>query len=249
MVTVEYILLERRMYLKKLVILCVLFLSANSQAQINEVDIIRASIMTLLPDVEVNNIEKSALPGMYSVLIGAEVLYITADGKYLFKGDLIDIPNKSNVSEDRRSIARKAILKNIPKSEYISYSPKNPKHKIFVFTDITCGFCQKLQSEITQINEKGIEVNYLAFPREGLNTITSFRMESVWCANDRQSAFLDAMKGEDIAPTDCNNPVAEHYGLGQSMGVRGTPAIYTEDGRYLPGYMPPDDLLKAVSNN
>lgn len=237
------------MYLKTIVIIGALFISVNSQAQSNEVDIIKASILTLLPDVEVEHIEKSALPGIYSILIGAEVLYITADGKYLFKGDLIDIPNKSNVSEERRSIARKAILKNISKSEYITFSAQNSKHKIFVFTDITCGFCQKLQSEITEINEKGIEVNYLAFPREGLNTITSFRMESVWCADDRQSAFLDAMNGEDIDPTDCNNPVAEHYGLGQSMGVRGTPAIYTEDGRYLPGYMPPDDLLKAVSNN
>ncbi len=205
--------------------------------------------MSILPDVEISRIEESSVTGIYSVLIGAEILYVSADGKYLFKGDLIDIPNKSNVSEENRSVARKAILKNIPKSELITFSPENPKYSVYVFTDITCAFCQKLQKDIADINERGIAVNYLAFPREGVNSVSSFRMESVWCAKDRNSAFMDAMLGMDIEPTDCENPVVEHYELGQAMGVRGTPAIYTEEGRYLPGYMPPEDLLNAVTNN
>ena len=237
------------MYLKLLTILVTLIISVNSFAGPKESEAIKQALKNILPGMEINKIVESPFPGLYSVLIGAELLYVSGDGKYLFKGDLIDVPNKVNLSEQIRSVARKSILKSIPAQEYISFSPDKPNHQIYVFTDITCGFCQKLQSEISEINKVGIAVNYLAFPRAGVKSAASNKMEFVWCAKDRKTAFMNAMIGLDVDEVNCTNPVVEHYGLGQAMGVRGTPAIFTEDGRYLPGYMPPNDLLKAVTNN
>ena len=238
--------MEIRMYMKSFVILLCLLISSSLLAGPEEEQAIRDSIKMVLPDMEVDQIEESAIPGLYTVFIGAEIFYVTEDGQYLIRGDMIDLPNKVNLSEDKRTIARRGILKTIPDDQFITFHPDTIEHMVYVFTDITCGFCQKLQSEIKDINERGIAVNYLAFPRAGLNTPTSKRMESVWCAENREEAFVDAMIGLEVRPQDCNNPVVEHFGLGQSMGVRGTPAIFTEDGRYLPGYMPPDDLLKAI---
>jgi thiol:disulfide interchange protein DsbC len=234
------------MYMKILGILMCLLISSNLFAGPEEEQAIRKSISTVLPDLKVDLIEESAIPGLYTVVIGAEIFYVTPDGQYLLRGDLIDLSNKTNLSEEKRTIARRGILKTVPADQFITFHPETIEHTVYVFTDITCGFCQKLQSEVKDINKRGIAINYLAFPRAGLNTVTSKKMESVWCAENREEAFVDAMIGLDVRPKDCNNPVVDHFGLGQAMGVRGTPAIFTEDGRYLPGYMPPDDLLKAI---
>ena len=234
------------MYMKLLVILSCLLISSSLLAGPEEEQAIKDSIRTVLEDIDVDKIEESPIPGLYTVFIGAEIFYVTSDGQFLIRGDMIDLPNKANLSEEKRTIARRGILKTIPDDQFITFHPEKIEHTVYVFTDITCGFCQKLQSEVKDINERGIAINYLAFPRTGLNTVTSKKMESVWCAENREEAFIDAMIGLEVNPHDCNNPVVEHFGLGQSMGVRGTPAIFTEDGRYLPGYMPPDDLLKAI---
>lgn len=236
------------MYPYSLAIVFALLISVNiTPVRAGDVEVIQDSLKTVLPGMDITRIEPSAIPGMYAVLIGAEVFYVSSDGQYLLRGDLIDIPNKANLSEQQRSVARREILKSVPEEQYIEYAPRDPEHTIYVFTDITCGFCQRLQGDINDINRNGIAVKYLAFPREGVDSETSRRMESVWCAEDRQAALSNAMIGLNVEQASCDNPVTEHYNLGQTMGVRGTPAIYTEDGRYLPGYMPPDELLKVIT--
>jgi len=238
--------LEQYMYLKLLVISIGFALTVNSIAGPDENEAIKKSLKTVLPELNVSTIQESPVPGLYTVMIGAEVFYVSANGQYLIRGDLIDLVNKNNLTEQERTLARVDILKDIPIDQYIEFAPAKPEHTVYVFTDITCAFCQKLQHDIAQINEKGIAVRYLAFPRAGTDTDVSKQMESVWCAQDRQQALSDAMIGLGVKPAECVNPVNEHFALGQAMGVRGTPAIYTEDGRYLAGYLPPDELLREL---
>lgn len=239
---------ETYMYLKLLSILFALAVSLNSQAQQGPDEVIRDALKVIFQDMQIDRVEPSEIPGVYLVTIGAEIFYVTGDGKYLLRGDLIDLAKKSNLSEQARTVARVSMLKKIGTNEYIEYAPARTEHIVYVFTDITCGYCQKLQHDIADINAQGIAVRYLAFPRDGLNTPAAKNMESIWCADDRAQAYSDAMIGLGVKPLDCKNPVHTQFVLGQAMGVRGTPAIFTEDGRYLPGYMPPNELLKAVKN-
>jgi len=239
---------ETYMYLKLLAILCALVISVNSLAQQEQAGVIKDALKLIFQDMQIDRVEPSEIPGLYLVTIGAEVFYVTGDGKYLLRGDLIDLAQKSNLSEQARTVARISMLNKIGANDYIEYAPAKTDHIVYVFTDITCGFCQKLQHDIADINAQGIAVRYLAFPRDGLNTPTAKNMESIWCADDRPQAYTDAMIGLGVKPLDCKNPVNAQFALGQAMGVRGTPAIFTEDGRYLPGYMPPNELLKAVKN-
>ncbi len=220
-----------------------------SSAQDETAGTIKKALKVIFQDIEVDRVTPSEVPGLYLVTIGAEVFYVTGDGKYLLRGDLIDLSAKSNLSEQARTVARVSLINKIPEGEYIEFAPEKTEHIVYVFTDITCGFCQKLQHDIADINALGIAVRYLAFPRDGANTMTSKNMESIWCAEDRSQALSDAMIGLGVKPADCENPVNKHFALGQAMGVRGTPAIFTEDGRYLPGYLPPSELLRAVNND
>ncbi len=237
------------MYFKLLTILVALTFSMNPHAQAGSDEAIKEAMKELFQDIEIDRIEQSQIPGLYLVTVGAEIFYVSGDGKYLLRGDLIDLAQKNNLSEQARTVARVGMINKISAGEYIEFAPEKPAHTVYVFTDITCGFCQKLQHDIADINAQGIAVRYLAFPRDGSNTATSKNMESIWCAKDRPQAFSDAMIGLGVKPADCENPVNRHFALGQAMGVRGTPAIFTEDGRYLPGYLPPTELLRAVRND
>jgi thiol:disulfide interchange protein DsbC len=209
---------------------------------------VRAAIVAKVPGAKPENIRVSPVPGLYEVALGAYVVYVSGDGRYLFDGDLYDVESRQNVTETRRTAARATALATADESEMIVFKPAKVKHTISVFTDIDCGYCRKLHGEIAELNELGIEVRYLAYPRSGPGTDSWAKAEAVWCSSDRRSAITRAKKGEEVVrPADCKNAhVDEQYALGEEMGVRGTPAIITENGDYLGGYLPPAKLAQYL---
>ena len=237
------------MRLKLLILLICSLGLINSSADQAAIGKISKSLGKILQDMEISSIRESKITGVYEVLMGTEVFYVSKDGQYMFRGELFDLANLINLSEQRRSVARVDIFRNIPESDYIEFSANNEKYAIYVFTDITCSFCQRLQKDISEINKRGISIRYLAFPRAGMDTQASQEMVSIWCAADRNQAFMDAIIGIRMKLTSCTNPVNDHFALGLSMGVRATPTIFTEEGRLLEGYMSPDELLIAVANS
>jgi thiol:disulfide interchange protein DsbC len=230
-------------------VLGMLILSTGAHAQTGTEQKITAVMHKLFPDLKVTRVRESRIPGLYEAMLGTEVYYISADGKYLVKGDLYDLHDKKNLTEETRAAARIKVLNRIPSSEYIEFAPAHPKHTIYVFTDVTCPYCRKLHSEMAQLNKGGLAVRYLAFPRNGIKSAAYHEMVSIWCAKDRQSALTAAKLGHHIPSRQCKNPVKKQYNLGQSMGVHGTPTIYTEDGSIIGGYKPATELLKVVDRH
>ncbi len=200
------------------------------------------------PDAQITSIEQSPIPGLYRVMLGAEVIYASADGRYIVKGDLYDLKERKNLSEQQRIQVRKKILSQIPENEMIEFAPPKPKHFIYVFTDVTCPYCRKLHQDVPELNKLGIGVRYLAFPRAGIGSPAFKEMEAVWCSADPQKAITltEAYAGRTVKSSPCKNPVAKEYKLGERMGVHGTPAIFLEDGTELYGYATPAELQKAV---
>ena len=235
------------MRLSRLFIVFLCFQSGLVQAELSAEDAIKLSISSTFPELEVTSVKKSQMKGLYEVLLGPDLVYASPDGRYIFQGDLIDLKKKRNLSEEKRANLRKEILADIPAAEYIEFAPEKKKHTVYVFTDIDCGYCRKLHRDMADINRRGIAVRYLAFPRAGTDSKTSKQMEAVWCASNPVKAMNEAKQGMKVSDKSCDNPVSRHFALGQDIGVRGTPAIYTEDGQSLPGYMPPDKLLQALN--
>jgi thiol:disulfide interchange protein DsbC len=205
-----------------------------------------AAISNFLPDVEIDNIQPSPIEGLYQVIIGTEVIYMTRDGSYVVKGEILDINKRRNLTEDLRADSRVKLLSNLKKDEYIEFAGKNARDTIYVFTDVDCGYCRKLHLDVPELNSRGINVRYLAYPRAGVNSDTGKEMSQVWCADDRQTALTASKNRESFKGKTCDAPIAEQYVLGQKLGVRGTPSIYLENGRNLPGYVPPAEIQKQL---
>ncbi|HET6807384.1 MAG TPA: thioredoxin fold domain-containing protein [Frateuria sp.] len=216
------------------------------------VQVVRTALKNLAPGVRFDEIAPSPLPGFYQVIASGQLVYVSTDGKYMLNGDVVDLGAKENLSDRAWAGFRKAQLAKVPASQRIVFAPPHPKYTVTVFSDVNCGYCRMFHSHIKQLNEEGIAVEYLAWPREGvtdtagLPTNTYKEMVSVWCAADRKAAFTAAKQGKAPKAADCPNPVKDEFDLGVKLGVTGTPMIVGPDGMVLGGYVPPDKLLKLL---
>ena len=211
--------------------------------------VVEEKLKNLRPDLPINDVYESPVPGIIGVdLEGGTTLYATQDAKFMFAGDLYALGSDiTNQTENRRNKVRKKILSDQPLNNMIIFSPnKQVKAYVNVFTDVDCGYCQKLHSQINDYNDLGIEIRYLAYPRAGLEGETYTKTVSAWCASDRQGAITALKSGVQIPTRQCDSPVKEHYLIGQAIGIKGTPAIVTSSGKMLPGYLPPDRLAEEL---
>jgi len=194
------------------------------------------------PDV----VRPAPLPGMYEAIFGPAVLYLSPDGRYLLEGDLIDLREQVNLTEQVRAEGRRKVVASIPEESMIIFRAENPRYTVTVFTDVDCPYCRRMHQQMADYLAAGITIRYLAYPRSGLNTPSYHKAVSVWCAEDRQAALTRAKAGEMPEPRTCDNPVSQHMALGNQIRITGTPTLILEDGRVLPGYVPPRQLLKVL---
>lgn len=214
--------------------------AADEAAKINK------ALEALLPGKKPDSVTASAIPGVYEVSYGATVLYMTQDGRYLIRGDVIDVAQEENLTELRRSQARLKVMSGISENSMIVFAPKQVKHTITVFTDIDCGYCRKMHGEMAQLNKYGIKVRYLAYPRTGIDSPSYAKAVSVWCAKDRNAALTHAKADEDVPQKTCANPVQQHMQAAKQVGVSGTPTLALEDGSLVPGYVPAERLIEML---
>ena len=209
-----------------------------------------AQLLAIRPDIPIEAVYPSQVDG----LVGADLpdgstIYFSADGKYMIVGDMYAIgTDLTNVSDQRRAVARKALMDQVALSDMVIFPAKGERQAVInVFTDVDCGYCRKLHNEIDQYAELGIEVRYLAYPREGLESATATTMRSVWCASDPATAMTRAKNSQRIANRACpTDPVDAQFALGRRMGVSGTPALVTESGDMFPGYIPAPQLAQRL---
>jgi len=224
-----------------------LFITISSAAQVSADDIaeLKQSLAKSLPQYEASYIEKTPIEGIYQVIIGGQVIYMTKDARYMIDGNLIDLSTKKNYTEDAMSVIRLSQIEKLGEDKMVVYTPETIKHTITVVTDIDCPYCRRLHSEMDQYLDGGIKVRYIFMPLKGKG---DFRTTvSVWCAKDRNEALDMAKAGAELEAKDCENPIDEHLNVSRTLGVRGTPAIILQDGSMLPGYVPASKLIAELA--
>lgn len=231
--------------------LSLFMLASCSQAQDDLRTKLQESLRSSFEDIEVTAVRESPVEGLVEVeLNGSDRVYATRDGRFLFTGDLLEVTDKGveNVTERRLGSVRAGTIKTLDEEQMITFPAEEEKAEVYAFTDVSCGYCRRLHQDMTRLNEMGITVHYLAFPRGGMGRGAANTMEKVWCAEDRHSAMTEAKLngGLSVDPEACENPVAEQYQLGLRFGVRGTPAIFTAQGEQLGGYLPPEKMAAAL---
>jgi thiol:disulfide interchange protein DsbC len=208
---------------------------------------IEAQLKTLLPNAPEAVITATPIEGFYQIQVGMTVVYMSRDGKYLLNGNLIELETRENLTDLAKSVARQSAMQKISESSMIVYPAKGKQtHFITVFSDIDCPYCAKLHKEIPALNEAGITVRYLGYPRSGIGSPSYHKAVSVWCAKDSLKAMDSAMLGKPVENKVCVNPVRDHMMQAKYFEVNGTPNIILDNGDLLPGYVPAKELIKII---
>ncbi|MGO1249609.1 DsbC family protein [Psychrobacter sp.] len=192
----------------------------------------------------------TAMDGIYWVTAeGLPSFFTDKSGKHIIQGQIIAVGEGTpvDISAELTANTVQEALAAVDKEEMVIYpAVGETKAVVYSFTDADCPYCTKLHEEIDDINESGIEVRYLAWPRSQASVP---KMEAVWCSEDRNAAMDQAKIGANVQAPSCDNPVQAHMELGARLGVRGTPAIFTETGQQVGGYLPAAQLAQAVGIN
>ncbi|MGQ0383977.1 MAG: DsbC family protein [Gammaproteobacteria bacterium] len=207
---------------------------------------VRAEIARRL-EVDIESVKPSPIAGLYEIRSGAEVGYVSVDGRFYVDGDVFDMQSRENLTEVRRQEGRLGLLHKVADGEAIVFAPAGQmRHTLTVFTDIDCAYCRRMHQEMAELNRLGIRVRYLLYPRGGPGSESWKKAEAVWCSADRKDALTRAKRGETMKAGRCESPVAAHYALGREMGIRGTPGLITDRGEYLAGYLPAAQLAQYL---
>lgn len=208
-------------------------------------DTVRKALAALAPNVKVDAVQESAIPGFYEALAGGQFVYVSKDGRYVLDGSAYDVKNKRDLTALARARVRKTAIDKVGPDKRIVFAPPDPKYTVTVFTDVDCPFCRRFHQQIAKYNANGIAVDYLLFPLS-IHPGADKKAEAVWCSKDRPGAFTAAMAGQDPGKATCPTPVPELMQLGHSLGINGTPTVLAADGTHIaPQIAMSPDLLAA----
>ena len=230
---------------KPVSITLLLLISVASHAAEEQYENLRKMISLTFPGVEITAFKESSVPSFVEFNLGAQVLYVSKDGRFLFQGDIYDLVKQENITEKAKQVSRVAVLESLGEKNMLVYEPKKREHFITVFTDIDCPYCRRLHEEVGKYLENNIAVRYMFLPFKGKKSLE--KSVSVWCAKDQQAAMDEAKHGRDVPVAICDNPIKQHMEIGQDLGIRGTPAIVLDNGTMIPGYRPVADVVKMLN--
>jgi len=232
--------------MKPLLFLLLVVISFPAFSEDSEELKLKQKLTKMFPNEVPFEVSRTPVPGLFEIDFGDSFMYITADGQYAVKGDIIDMFSNTNLTDAKRSSTRLATLSVITDENTIIYPAKKKLTTITVFTDIDCSYCRKLHSQMQGYNDLGITIKYAFYPRAGLGSSSYKKAVSVWCADDKRKALDRAKSGQFVESRDCDNPIKLHMDVANKLGITSTPTLVFEDGQIIPGYIPPDRLLSVM---
>jgi thiol:disulfide interchange protein DsbC len=208
---------------------------------------IRKNIAERLPDFpKIEEITKTPIPGLYEIRVGSEVFYTDEQGNHMIEGSLIETKTRSNLTEQRLAKLSAFDFATLPLKDAIVWKQGTGARKLVVFADPNCGYCKKFERELQQV--KDVTVYTFLYPILGGDSPDKSR--TIWCAKDNTKAWRDWMiegrmparaKGESDTAA-----LARTENMGRKHRVNGTPALVFEDGKRVPGALPPDQVEKQL---
>lgn len=218
-----------------------LLLGLSPLALSGEADI-RKAISAKYPGANISAVSKTSYGGLYEVMIDGDLIYATADGKYLFIGNVVDIATKRNLTAARMAKLQEVKWGSLPFSQAIKIVKGDGSRKLAVFSDPDCPYCKRFENELTKVDN--VTIYTFLTPIQSLHPGAINIAKQIWCEKDRINAWHDYMlKGEKPkAAATCDNPVDENVVLGNRLGVSGTPTLIFENGQRVPGMVPADKL-------
>jgi len=192
---------------------------------------IRKNISERVPDFpKIDEITKTAVPGLYELRVGTDILYTDEQGNYIIEGQLIETRTRANLTEQRVAKLTAIDFKTLPLKDAMVWKQGTGERKLVVFADPNCGYCKKFERDLQGV--KDVTVYTFLYPILGGDSPE--KSKQIWCAKDNTKAWREWMlKGTMVtdSPQCDTSALQRNYAFGQAHRIRGTPGLVFEDGR------------------
>lgn len=227
-----------------LALVATLMLATSAQA--NEA-VIRKNLSSQFPGAQISSVVKTPYSGLFEVYLDGQLVYVDAKANHVFIGDVIDLKNRRNLTQERLNKLQAVDWKALPLGNALKTVKGNGARKLVVFSDVDCPYCRKFEAELTKVDN--ITVYTFLYPIEGLHPKALQTSKQIWCAPDRNKAWNDYITSGAVPNNDgkCNNPVDETVALGAKLKVSGTPTLIFADGQRVPGMVPAAQLERLLA--
>lgn len=210
---------------------------------------LQKNLKTKYPEIPVASVNTTPIKDIYEVYMGGRIVYTNDDARYFFIGNLIDLPNQVNITEERQQLLEAIDVSKLPLKQAVKKVKGNGQRVIYLFSDPDCPYCKKLEAELDKVDN--ITIYLFMSPIKSLHPNAEKISKQIWCSSNPYQAWTDyTLKGK--APTakdNCTNPIEKNIELAQKLEVTGTPTFFLKDGRRLSGALPASELelmLKQV---
>ena len=204
---------------------------------------IRKNLAERLPNFPaIDEVTKTAIPGIYELRVGNDILYTDENGHHVLQGHLIDTRTRANLTEARIAKLTQIDFATLPLQDAILIKQGTGARKIAVFGDPNCGYCKRLERDLVGLKDVSIYTFLLPI----LGPDSNAKARDIWCARDRAKTWR-AWMVDGNAPSKAGGPcdagaLERNLALGERHRVNGTPAIVFEDGTRSPGAMPAEQI-------
>ncbi len=224
----------------------IFLMSCAKEVQKDQEDL-KKIVSDAYPEVSISNIKKID-SNFHEVIINNQIYYATNDGKYLIIGNVINLSTRESITENTKMKQRLSIIESIENENFLIYKPVQTDHILTIFTDTSCPYCQKLHNEIPKLLENNIQIRYVLFSRNGNEADVYDQLVSAWCSEDKLESFENLFSGDIISDsTGCSNPIDNNFEYATLLSVEGTPTIFLEDGRVIPGYQNYKNIIAFIN--
>ncbi len=209
-------------------------------------DAVRAALQRAFPQSPIQGISKTPVPGVLEAAIDGQIFYVTADGRYILGGPLVDVNANRNLTEARLEQINAISFGSLPFDWAFKRVKGTGARQIAIFEDPDCPYCKTLEQELKGIDN--VTVHVFLYPIDQIHPDAAAKSKAVWCAKDRAKAWDEVMR-TGVAPAaaaDCDNPIARIAAFAKRHRITGTPTTILADGRRLVGAVPRAELETQI---
>lgn len=218
--------------------------SAAAQVSVSPETVLQ-KLRTTFVNTPFTEVRATPIMGIYEVLMGKDIAYTDATGRYFMFGNVMDMETQRNLTQERRSEINRVDVSKLELKDAIKTVKGDGKRTLYVFSDPECGYCRRLEPTLQQLNN--VTIYTFLFPILGEKSNQSAK--SVWCAQDKSRAWGDYMlRGGTLLPAECDTPMQRNVALGTSLGITGTPTLISGAGRMQPGAVPLAKLEELLAD-
>ena len=101
-------------------------------------------------------IEPSPMPGFFQVTFGAQLYYVSRDGRYLVAGSIYEVASKRNLTEEGQNGGRAKLISTLDEAGMVVFKAAQELSRVTVFTDVSCPYCVLMLEDA--VKAKGLKV-------------------------------------------------------------------------------------------